>query len=221
MEIEAKFLVPDEPTFALLQEVRALGPYEVRDTRTKSVRDRYLDTADYRFYNRNLFVRLREVASGLVLTIKGAGSGVSEGSIHTRDEYETEVPSLDVRTWPRGDVRRIVEETAQGKPLHDLFTLDQTRTISNLYEGQRAVAELSLDDVTIHTASGPLRGYELEIELLPEGLLDHLRVLSRLLTGEYGLLPQPKSKFERAMRLQVDDGRWTMDDGRWTMRTED
>jgi inorganic triphosphatase YgiF len=207
MEIEAKFLVPDEATFARMLQVRALGPYEVRDTRTKNVRDRYLETVDRGFYNRNLFVRLREVASGLVLTIKGTGAGVSEGSIHTRDEYETQVPSLDVYTWPQGDVRRLVEETAQGKPLRDLFTLEQTRTVSNLYEGERAVAELSLDDVTIHTASGPVRGYELEIELLPEGLLDDLRVLSRLLTGEYGLLPQPESKFERAMRLQVDDRR--------------
>ncbi|MDQ5824086.1 MAG: CYTH domain-containing protein [Chloroflexota bacterium] len=213
MEIEAKFLVPDEATFARMLQVRVLGPYEVRDTRTKHVRDRYLDTADRSFHNRNLFVRLREVSGGLLLTIKGTGAGVSEGSIHTRDEYETQVQGLDVSTWPPGDVRRMVEQTAQGKPLHDLFMLEQTRTVSNLYEGQRAVAELSLDDVTIHTASGPVRGYELEIELLPEGLLDDLRVLSRLLTGEYGLLPQPESKFERAMRLHVDDGRWTIDDG--------
>jgi hypothetical protein len=32
-------------------------------------------------------------------------------------------------------------------------------------------------------------------------------VLSRLLTIQYGLLPQPESKFERAMRLQGDDRR--------------
>ncbi|HEX8228560.1 MAG TPA: CYTH domain-containing protein [Chloroflexia bacterium] len=207
MEIEAKFLVPDEATFAALQQVRAFGPYAVRDTRSKHVHDRYLDTVDRCFYKGNLFVRLREVAGGLVLTIKGSGAGVSEGSIHTRNEYETQVTSLDVATWPQGDVRRIVEETAQGKPLHDLFALDQTRTVSNLYDGERAVAELSLDDVTIQTASRPVRGFELEIELLPEGLLDDLRVLSRLLTIQYGLLPQPESKFERAMRLQGDDRR--------------
>ncbi|HEX8600318.1 MAG TPA: CYTH domain-containing protein [Chloroflexia bacterium] len=207
MEIEAKFLVPDEATFAALQQVQALGPYVVRDTRTKHVHDCYLDTADRSFYKGNLFVRLREASGGLLLTIKGSGSGVSEGSIHTRDEYETQVSTLDVCTWPPGDVRRIMEETAQGKPLLDLFTLDQTRTVSTLYEGERAVAELSLDDVTIHTASRPVRGYELEVELLPEGVLDDLRALSRLLTGQYGLLPQPESKFQRAMRLQGDDRR--------------
>lgn len=206
METEAKFIIPDEATLAALQEAQALGPYTLRDTRTKQVRDRYLDTEARSFYNRSLFVRLREVsAGGLLLTIKGAGAGVREGSIHIRDEYETQVPGPDVSTWPEGDVRRMVEATANGKPLRDLFTLDQTRTVSRLCHGERAVAELSLDDVTIHTAAGPVRDYELEIELLPEGLLDDLRVLGRLLVGEYRLLPQPMSKFERAMKLQGDD----------------
>jgi inorganic triphosphatase YgiF len=208
METEAKFIVPDETTFAALRGLETLGPYTLANTRTKQVHDRYLDTEDLSFYNRELFVRLRAVSGGgLLLTIKGSGSGVQEGSIHTRDEYETQVTGLHVATWPEGDVRRIVAETAHGKPLHDLFTLDQTRTVSNLHDGDRVVAELSLDDVTIHTAARPVRAYELEIELLPDGLLDDLRALSRILTQEYGLLPQPVSKFERAMMLKR-----TMDD---------
>lgn len=207
METEAKFIVPDEATFAALRKVTTLGPYTLTDTRNKHVRDRYLDTEDLSFYNHNLFVRLREVAGdGLLLTVKGAGPGVQEGSIHTRDEYETQVPGLDISTWPEGDVRRIVEATANGKPLRDLFTLDQTRTVSNLQQGDRAVAELSLDVVTIHTATGPVHAYELEIELKAEGQLEDLRVLSRLLTEEYGLLPQSLSKFERAMRLSIGNG---------------
>ncbi|MDQ3929432.1 MAG: CYTH domain-containing protein [Chloroflexota bacterium] len=206
MEVEAKFVVPDATTFAHVRQLRAFGPYKLRNTRIKHVRDRYLETAERDFYNRNLFVRLREVGGGLLLTIKGAGEGVSEGSIHTRDEYEAQVSGLNVSTWPEGDVRRIVEDTAQGKPLHDLFTLEQTRTVSNLYDGERAVAELSLDDVSFHTTAGPVRSYELEIELLPDGVLDDLRALSHLLTTTYGLLPQPVSKFERGMRF-ADDGR--------------
>ncbi len=202
MEIEAKFIVPGEAAFATLQEVRALGPYTLRDTRTRHVRDRYLDTEDCSFYRSDLFVRLRQLSGGgLLLTIKGAGPGVREGSIHTREEYETQVPGHDLATWPEGDVRRMVEATARGKPLRELFTLDQARTVSTLRQDERTVAELSLDDVTIHTATGPVREYELEIELLPESSLDDLRVLSRLLTEDYGLLPQPLSKFERALDL--------------------
>ncbi len=206
METEAKFIVPDEATFAALRELEALGPYMVRDTRTKRVRDRYLDTQDRDFYSRNLYVRLRQLSGGgPLLTIKGQGFGVREGSIHTRDEYETHVSGLDISTWPEGDVRRIVGEVAQGKPLCDLFTLDQTRTVSNLYRDNdnRVVAELSVDEVTIHTAADPVRAYELEIELLSQGTLDDLRELSRLVAQEYRLLPQPLSKFERAAMLLV------------------
>ena len=205
METEAKFVVPDEAAFARLCQLKAIGPYSVRDTRTKHTHDRYLDTEDRSFFNRGLFVRLREVSGGdLLLTIKGLGLGVREGSIHTRDEYESQVSGLDVAGWPQGDVRRIVEETAQGKPLHDLFALDQTRTVSNLYQNGRAAAELSVDAVTFHTAAGPVDAYELEIELLPGGQLSDLRELSLLLTKEYHLLPQPLSKFERAMLLIME-----------------
>ena len=204
MEIEAKFVVPDEATFDRLRHLEALGPYTLRDTRAKHTHDRYLDTEDRSFYKRDLYVRLRQLSGGgLLLTIKGLGLGVREGSIHTRDEYETQVPGLDVASWPEGDVRRIVEQTAQGKPLHDLVTLDQTRTVSNLYQGDRAAAELSVDSVTFHTAAEPVRAYELEVELLPQGQLSDLRELSRLLTEEYRLLPQPLSKFERAMMLNM------------------
>ncbi|HYP21169.1 MAG TPA: CYTH domain-containing protein [Chloroflexia bacterium] len=205
METEAKFVVPDEAAFSRLRQLAAIGPYTVRDTRTKRAHDRYLDTEDRSFFNRNLYVRLRQLSGGvLLLTVKGLGLGVREGSIHTRDEYETQVAGLDVATWPQGDVRRIVEESALGKPLHDLYSLDQTRTVSNLYQGDRAAAELSVDEVAFDTPTGPVRAYELELELLPDGQLSDLRELSHLLTEEYPLLPQPLSKFERAMLLNME-----------------
>ncbi|HVG01050.1 MAG TPA: CYTH domain-containing protein, partial [Chloroflexia bacterium] len=158
METEAKFVVPDEATFSRLRQLTAIGPYAPRDTRTKHTHDRYLDTEDRSFFNRHLYVRLRQFSGGdLLLTIKGLGFGVREGSIHTRDEYETEVSDLDVARWPQGDVRRIVEETARGNPLRDLYSLDQTRTVSNLYRNGRALAELSVDEVIFHTAAEPVR----------------------------------------------------------------
>ncbi|HYP19292.1 MAG TPA: CYTH domain-containing protein, partial [Chloroflexia bacterium] len=71
METEAKFVVPDEPTFSRLRQLTAVGPYAVRDTRTKHTHDRYLDTEDRSFFNRNLYVRLRQLSGGvLLLTVK-------------------------------------------------------------------------------------------------------------------------------------------------------
>ena len=37
--------------------------------------------------------------------------------------------------------------------MRDLVTVDQVRTVSYLYDGERAVAELSIDDVDFHPAS--------------------------------------------------------------------
>src|SRR5262249_1734635 len=68
----------------------------------------------------------------------------------------------------------------------------------------RAVAELSLDQVTIKTAHKPVTAYELEAELLPDGKASDLHDLVQLFTQEYSLAPQPLTKFERAMRMAED-----------------
>ena len=85
--------------------------------------------------------------------------------------------------------------------MRDLVMVDQTRTVSYLYQGERRVAEMSLDEVAIQTTNEPVRSYELEVEMLPEGDISDLRIISRVLTEEYGLSPQPLSKFERALAL--------------------
>ena len=153
METEAKFIVPDEATLARLRTVEWFGPYRKRGEKTKSVHDRYVDTPDHRFYRKELYVRLREGKDGdVLLTIKRLGAP-PVGAIHARDEYQAPVPGLARADWPESDVRDMVEEIAGDQPLGDLVAIDQKRTISNLYQGERAVAELSLDEVTIQGAS--------------------------------------------------------------------
>jgi CHAD domain-containing protein len=205
METEAKFIVPGEATFARLRGVDWFGPYERRGERTKSVHDRYIDTPDHRFYHKELYVRLREGKEGdILLTIKRLGAP-PQGAIHARDEYQVQVLSLARTDWPNSDVRTMVEEIAGDEPLGDLVAIDQTRTVSNLYQGERAVAELSLDEVVIQTAHEPMTIYELEAELLPDGLDSDLRILERIFIDEYGLEPQPLTKFERAIRMAEKD----------------
>src|SRR5205823_4968611 len=201
METEAKFIVPGEATFARLRGVDWFGPYERRGEKTKSVHDRYIDTPDHRFYDKELYVRLREGKEGdILLTIKRLGAP-PQGAIHARDEYQVQVPSLARADWPNSDVRNMVQEIAGDQPLGDLVAIDQTRTVSNLYQGERAVAELSLDEVVIQTAHEPMTVYELEAELLPDGLDSDLRILERIFIDEYGLEPQRLTKFERAIKM--------------------
>ncbi|HYP39765.1 MAG TPA: CYTH domain-containing protein, partial [Chloroflexia bacterium] len=113
METEAKFTVPDVETFTRLQSVEQLGPYVRRPGTIKNIRDRYLDTDARGFYTRQFAARLREntKSGALLFTLKRMGPQ-AQGPIHTRDEYETVVPSPDVADWPEGEVRRLAEEIA-------------------------------------------------------------------------------------------------------------
>jgi CHAD domain-containing protein len=205
VETEAKFVVPGSEVFAQLKALDKIGPYERRDEKVKLVHDRYVDTEDHRFYSRQLYARLREgYTGGTLVTIKRLGAP-PEGAIHSRDEYEVEVPTLEVNEWPEGEVRSLVSEVAGDSPLRDLVAVDQVRTVSRLYDGERAVAELSADEVTIGTPHEPVRSYELEVELLPDGTMSDLTDIVQAITEMYALEPQPLTKFERAMMLSSEE----------------
>ena len=207
IETEAKFIVPDEETFARLRAAERLGPYTRREGSTKLVRDRYLDTTDRNFYKQKFYARLRESSGGdnLLFTLKSLGDATQEGAIHVREEYQTEVPGVDIASWPEGDVRRMPQEIAGDQSLLDLFTLNQIRLVSVLEDLGRAVAELSLDEILTEGLDGHMRTYELEIELLPDGTIADLATVSRIVMDDYGLNPQMLSKFERAMSLLVPE----------------
>ncbi|HET9494355.1 MAG TPA: CYTH domain-containing protein, partial [Chloroflexia bacterium] len=205
METEAKFVVPGSEVFAQLKALDKIGPYERRDEKVKLVHDRYVDTEDHRFYSRQLYARLREgYTGGTLVTIKRLGAP-PEGAIHSRDEYEVEVPTLEIAEWPEGEVRSLVSEVAGDSPLRDLVAVDQVRTVSRLFDGERAVAEMSADEVTIGTPHEPVSSFELEVELLPDGTMSDLTDIVQSLTEMYALEPQPLTKFERAMMLSSDE----------------
>jgi CHAD domain-containing protein len=204
LETEAKFIVPDKARFARLRGVKQFGSYEKQQETVKTVHDRYVDTPDHRFYNSQLYVRLREGKDGdLLLTVKRLGAP-PDGAVHARDEYQVQVPSMERTAWPESPVTSMVNEIAGDQHLVDLVGVDQTRLVSNLVQGERAVAELSLDQVTIQTAHKPVTAYELEAELLPDGNESDLSDLVRVFMEEYNLAPQPLTKFERAMRMAED-----------------
>jgi CHAD domain-containing protein len=213
LETESKFIIPGEAAFARLRAIDMFGKYERRDERTKEVHDRYLDTPDQAFLKRGWCFRLRKSATGdLLITLKSlqrhaVGTGTPSTAIQARDEYETAVSGLKIASWPESEAKELAKEIAGKQSMRDLVTVDQVRTVSYLYDGERAVAELSIDDVDFHPASPSEpdepahKTYELEAELLPDGTLDDLHTLVQIFSEEYGLDPQPKSKFERALQI--------------------
>jgi inorganic triphosphatase YgiF len=90
----------------------------------------------------------------------------------------------------------------QGKPLRELFSLDQERHLRLILDegrpGSQPMGELSLDIVKPVLPNAPSY-YELEVELLDPGLEQELRRLATLFRNQWGLQPVLQSKFERGL----------------------
>ncbi len=201
MEIEAKFVVPDRQVVAQLGRLRSLAGYGLTPAGVAPVSDRYFDTLDRRFLAAGYACRLRQEGDALVLTLKGLG-GV-EGAVHRRDEREVSLPAWDPdpMAWPESAARTLALDLAKGAPLRPLFSLRQRRRRAEVTQGGRRVAELSLDAVRVTVGRQPVSYFELEVELKGDGTEADLAALAAELAGAWGLVPEPRAKFERALAL--------------------
>jgi len=202
MEIEAKFAVPDIPTFRRLLAAESLAGMRLLPGPTREIHDRYLDTPARAVRRSGYACRLRQRGDKRLVTFKGLGS--AEGAIHQRAEHEVTLPpgaTMDPATWPNGPARDLAVQLCHDQPLEPLFDLYQTRHIRTLADGGRAVAEVSLDSVRRAGESY----LELEVELALAGTLDDLRRVVDELTAAWGLAPEPRSKFERALATLSDE----------------
>lgn len=206
MEIEAKYTVPDRATFDRLLALRALDGFALREAATEHVTDHYLDTPTRAVERGGYALRLRQTSdqADWLATLKSLGG--AEGALHRREEHEAAVTPMALpAAWPEGPVRDLALRLAGAEPVAELFDLEQVRHRRLAYAaGERLAAELSLDQVTITTAAGEVVSYELEVELRLEGTPDDLSALAAGL-AEYGLAPQPLSKYARALAL-LDTG---------------
>ncbi len=161
--------------------------------------DVYFDTADGRILSNGYALRLRTEGDVILVTLKGLG-GVG-GAIHRRDEQEVLLPewTLDVSVWPDGAARALALDLSGGAELQPLFELTQRRARRNIMDGERRVAELSLDDVRAAVGRRPAFYYEVEIELAPDGTEADLAILSEALSAQWALTPESQSKFQRAL----------------------
>ena len=204
MEIEAKFSAPDD---AALERLRALGElagFELGAGETAQMSDVYLDTDDRALQSAGMFCRRRDLGGRVLLTVKRSGGG-RPGAVHRRDEWELDLPpELDPDAgpdqWPAGEARERVTKAARGRPLQPLAEIRQTRLARPVTRDGRVVAELSLDTLTFVVGDGAQAPrYEVEAELKGEGVEDDLAVLAAALQRDFDLVPQPLSKFERAL----------------------
>ena len=202
MEIEAKYAVPDEEVYRRLCEATKLAGLPLSSPRIANVWDRYYDTAGYDFLSAGYYCRVRNKGGRVIVTLKSLAP--ASGALHSRDEFEAIVEpgtALQPASWPAGEAATLAQRIGRGVPLLLLFELLQARQTRGLANsgGAVPVIELSLDKVEF--AGAALVFYELEAEELIPDQGPLLERLHEVLTGDWGLEPQPLSKFERALEL--------------------
>lgn len=204
MEVEAKLLVPDEATFAELAAVETLAGCAVEPGQTRRDADVFLDTDDRRLLHAGYYLRRRVSDRGVRLTLKQLT--VPEDGVLRREEIEASVAAdAPVADLPAGELRLRVEAHTGGDPLETMLTLSQVRVARVVRQGSREIAELSLDRVTAQAAGGEHGWLEVEVEARGEGDEDDVAGLAAALREGWGLVPEGRAKFTRALELAGGD----------------
>src|SRR5438128_391247 len=105
MEIEAKFRVDDEQTFPQLLALETISPFKlVAEPDAEDQRNVYFDTADRRLRAGQYGLRVRNLGSRRIATLKGAAK--AQDGMYERDEWEVEIGDDDSpATWPASEAR--------------------------------------------------------------------------------------------------------------------
>lgn len=207
VEVEAKFALPDRRLARRLKLVKQLAGFALGAKRVERVVDTYLDTKSRALHAAGYACRFRQQDDGQILvTVKQLTQ--PDQAIHRREEHEVILPHvpggrapLTQSAWPESPARDLVQRLAGKKRLARLFTLRQQRTVRLLLRDGQTVAELSLDDVRIRRGKTVTAFSEVEVELKPAGDEAALETIAVCLRDKWGLAPEPRSKFERALAL--------------------
>jgi CHAD domain-containing protein len=205
MEIEAKYLVRDPRRLAVALSRGRLGALRLSEAKKEDFEDIYFDTGDRRLLSEGNTLRLRVRKRRRTLSLKSTGG--SEGALHRRREMEVDIPvgtdPADPRSWPKGALARQVSRAAAGAHLVRIAEIHQRRVRRNALRAGRAVAEISLDRVTLRRDRRAATHTELEVELLRGGSEADVEQIVALLSPLARLEPLSTSKLERALEAQI------------------
>ncbi len=203
MEIEAKFSVPEKEIFAILISAQNIGPFVLDAAVQARLEDVYLDTVDMAIMSEGYYLRRRQKGQHIIYTIKSLG-GLEKG-IRRRKEMEYILEQdMPYEKWDNADMESFLSGVVGESTLVPLFNVVNIRNMRKVIDGEKDVAELSLDDVVITGWGKKLSYLEIEVELLSGGDEDDLQRLVSMLRQEYSLVPDSLSKFERALELMEE-----------------
>jgi inorganic triphosphatase YgiF len=200
MEIEKKFHIHDRADFKALHALTTLGPYTLQHpAEPEQQHNTYYDTPDGALQKQRYGLRIRRTPGHAVATLKGSEE-VQDGMFR-RNEWELETDDPHPASWPPGEARDAAQALLGNAPLRPLLDMHTSRHAIIAYRAGQAIAEISLDDVTIH-AGGPQTAFvELEIEVLPAGSESDVQAIEEALRDHIALVPEDRSKLQRGLEL--------------------
>jgi inorganic triphosphatase YgiF len=197
MEVESKFAVPDEATWLRLQSIAQVAGYTLSVSKMKQVHDTFMDTPAHDILSSGHVCRQREVDGQIVMTLKSNQHVI--GAVHRREELEvTLAHAVPIDQWPPSEIRDRLLGLIGAVPLTPLFDQHQLRCVRWVSLADRVVAEMSVDKVELVSGDRTQAYFEVEFELKDAGTEDDLAVIDACLIAEWGLTPEPRSKFARA-----------------------
>jgi inorganic triphosphatase YgiF len=166
----------------------------------KQVHDTFMDTPAHDILLSRHVCRKREVDGQIVMTVKSNQQVV--GAIHRREELEVTLPyEMPIGQWPPSEIRDRLLSVIGDVPLTPLFDQHQQRFVRWATLGDRVVAEMSVDRVELVFDDRQQSYFEVEFELKGAGTEDDLAEIAACLIADWGLRPEPSSKFARARKL--------------------
>ena len=206
VEAELKYTAVSERPLRQLEMAEMLGPARLGVAITVAELDRYLDTADLRLAAAHWACRLRSRDGKTIVSLKGPAEHRPGALLHLRPEVEgpAAASTLEAPAWPPSPARDQLLDMTAGAALVERFRLEQDRTERGVTMDGTRIGCLSLDRVrVVHGGIEIGRMDVVELELDPAALasgLDH-ESLSMALSAVDGLLPDPRSKLERALAM--------------------
>jgi triphosphatase len=201
MEIEAKFRVGNRVVFTSLRQLTTLGPfYLVHAPGTEHQHNTYFDTADRRLTANRTTLRVRDLGSRRIATVKRSLS--TQAGLHTREEWEIEIGAGEhPADWPASAARDQALAALDGLAMFPLMTILTRRQYSYAILANAQVAEISLDEGVIIAGGRTIGFRELEAELLAQGTRAHLDALVDHLQARFALIPESCGKKKRGLAL--------------------
>lgn len=204
-ETEIKLAVPDSDIIPRLLEDEVVTQYLRDPFLSRKMHTSFYDTSDFALENCGYMLRIRSDDRYSIATIKGQRhdmSDLSEEGVIIRAQWSVvgDDPECAIRELVNVGAPGEVLECVGGKPVIEYCTAAFTRTLAVLHMDDGVRVEMAIDDGYLICGENKLRILELELELL-FGSLQVLRSFSRSLTEAYGIVPDPSSKYRKALKL--------------------